>query len=188
MSDDAATQIQREKESERTFKLVRIGTWGSLGLVALCLAGAGLLCWKLIRSALGSEQDELMVRVLLSCVACFIGMGFACLGFGLFLIQAKGSFSTDVEGGDGSAKGKLATNAPGLVVVVCATIVIALALNLSWRRTTTSTEATPNAIAADPAADGVVMPDVKSPPAASSDGVVMPSVPDAQLPTKDANP
>jgi len=130
-------EIEAKKlEARNTFSLLRTGTFGAVVLVALCLVGAGLLCFRLIWSSLDGTKDELMVRVLLSCIACFMGMGFACLGFGLFLIQAKGTFSADGQTANGAAKGQLATNAPGLVVVVCATIVIALALNLSWRRTT----------------------------------------------------
>ena len=112
--------------------ILKFGTGAAVGLAGLCIAGAGLLCWKIVSSSLLKSQDELMIRLLLSVTAVFIGMAFACLGFGLFLMRAQGSFGA--SGGDGTASAALWTNAPGLVVVVCATVVIALSLNVSWTR------------------------------------------------------
>jgi len=154
--------------------LLCIGTVGSMLLVFGCLIFALLLCWRLVSHALIGTPDVLLIRVLLSCVAAFIGMGFACLGFGLFLIRARGSFSASGTAAGAGAPTQLATNAPGLVVVVCATVVIGLALQLSWERTVTQGAVTAQAAQVDPSADHVTMPVVSTATGSASPDIELP--------------
>jgi hypothetical protein len=59
---------------------------------------------------------------------CLLGLAFACLGFGLFLVGATGSFKGSTTNNKSSIS--VETAAPGLVVMVCATFVIYLATDL----------------------------------------------------------
>lgn len=71
---------------------------------------------------------EASYRMHITTLVCFLGMAFACLGFGLFLVGASGSFKGSSTGGGGVIN--VETAAPGLVVMVCATIVIYLGLDV----------------------------------------------------------
>jgi hypothetical protein len=53
-------------------RLLIVGTYGAVILVFCCIVGAGTLCFKVISSSLHGSQDELLIRLLLSCIACFI--------------------------------------------------------------------------------------------------------------------
>jgi hypothetical protein len=134
-------------------------------LVFACIVGAGALCYSLMTHSFdGRTDEELTVRLMLSCVGCFIGLAFACLGFGLFLIQAQGAF--EASGTTGAKSTTLKTSAPGLVVVVCATVVMWLSLEVHFTVTTeqkpgsSGVQSAPTAGSAAPSPDkdGVRMP------------------------------
>lgn len=155
-------------------RLLAVGTYLSAALAFVCIFGAGALCLKVLVIADG-DIDVLVLRLLMSCVACAIAMGFACLGFGLFLIRARGEFrATSGGAAPATAARTIESNAPGLIVVVCATVIMWLALRVRFDETTTTTTrerarpaagnvdvatpVVPPALTRDPAADGVVMP------------------------------
>lgn len=76
-----------------------------------------------------SVQNELQLlsittdrRLQLLSTAMFIAMAFGFLGFGLFLIQAKGD--VEAEGGFKDYKFKFANLSPGLFVILCSTVII----------------------------------------------------------------
>jgi len=62
------------------------------------------------------------LRLLLLSTAVFVGMSFGFLGFGLFLIQAKGD--SDAEVATKNYKLKFARLSPGIFVMLCATAII----------------------------------------------------------------
>jgi hypothetical protein len=110
------------------------------GLTLTCIVFALVLCGLVIYCAMQGRATELMIRLLMSCIACFVGLAFASLGFGLFLLRARGGFRARVEGSEGGEPKRgpavLESTAPGLVVVVCATIVMWLALRVRFEITT----------------------------------------------------
>lgn len=107
------------------------------GLTLTCIVFALVLCGLVIYCAMQGRASELMIRLLMSCIACFVGLAFASLGFGLFLLRARGGFRAKVEGGEAKrGPALLESTAPGLVVVVCATIVMWLALRVRFEITT----------------------------------------------------
>lgn len=122
--------------------------FGKAGLVVaaliavLSLAGAFSLCMVIVFGAggerLSGSTGPLMVRLLISCVTIFIAMGFCGVGFGLFVIGAEGNFRVQTQGEPlSSTKGvklptSLETSAPGLVVIVCATVIILAGLQIEW--------------------------------------------------------
>jgi hypothetical protein len=107
-------------------------------LTLVCIVFALALCAFVIYGAMQGRSSELMIRLLMSCIACFVGLAFASLGFGLFLLRARGGFRARVERGDGTpAPALLESTAPGLVVVVCATIILWLALRVRFEITST---------------------------------------------------
>jgi hypothetical protein len=113
--------------------------WGTIisGLLGFAsLVGAFTLSIFVVTGSDAQQLGAVNLRLLLSCVACFIAMGFASIGFGLFLIRAEGVFRAagGSEGPGSSTKLGIATTAPGLVVMVCATIVLWRALDTPFKR------------------------------------------------------
>jgi hypothetical protein len=133
-----STPTPEERAAELRHQVLRLGTWASCGLAFLCIVGAGGLCVMLLSKGLRPEgADPLVLKLVVSCVATFVAMGFGCLGFGLFLIHAEGAFRA---GGDGTGwKGRLETSAPGLVVFVCATVILVVAMQNKFEYTTRTT-------------------------------------------------
>jgi hypothetical protein len=82
--------------------------------------------WLSPRDAVVGQLDLLAqtarLRLLLLSTAVFVGMSFGFLGFGLFLIQAKGD--VDAELATKNYKLKFARLSPGLFVILCATAII----------------------------------------------------------------
>src|SRR5688500_7617871 len=80
--------------------LLLVGTYVSGVLVLACIVGALYLCWNIIALVEDGKTGGVNLRLLMSCVACFVAMAFGCLGFGLFLIQARGTFSASHSTGE----------------------------------------------------------------------------------------
>jgi len=133
-------------------------------LTGACIIFAMVLCVIVIRGAMNDRASELTIRLLMSCIACFIGLAFASLGFGLFLLRARGRFRARIDGGSGGTERPtlLESTAPGLVVIVCATVVIWLSLSVRFEKTTTTTTPVATPAQALPAehAPTVVQPSV----------------------------
>jgi hypothetical protein len=108
--------------------LLLVGTYVSGALVLACIVGALYLCWNIIALVEDGRTGGVNLRLLMSCVACFVAMAFGCLGFGLFLIQARGTFSASHGKGEGH-RTAIESTAPGLIVIVCATVIMFLALD-----------------------------------------------------------
>lgn len=145
-------------------------------LTLVCVVFALLLCGLVIYCAMQQRASELMIRLLMSCVACFVGLAFASLGFGLFLLRARGGFRARLDAGQGtSSPALLESTAPGLVVVVCATVVMWLALRVKFEIKSSTTGPTPSSLAAPAPRDRVTTPE--QPPTttpATDDGVTPP--------------
>lgn len=105
-------------------------------LTGLCIVFALLLCWKVIASAVDKQPSELMIRLLLSCIGCFVGVAFACLGFGLFLLRAQGAFRATIGTTRALPGTIIESSAPGLIVVVCGTVVLWLSLTVQFTQST----------------------------------------------------
>lgn len=110
-------------------RLTTTALWGALLLAGIGILGGLVLCMVLIFKGFG--KDILTVRLLLSCVAIFVGTSFAALGFALFLIKAEGALRA-TGASNGGQQGSLETTAPGLIVFLCATVVIYLALHMQF--------------------------------------------------------
>ncbi|AGC43176.1 hypothetical protein MYSTI_01844 [Myxococcus stipitatus DSM 14675] len=125
-------------------------------IVIGALAAAGVLCFVVINSSLNTSPNPLILRLLLSCVAMFIAMGFAGLGFGLFLIGAEGLFkltgTVSTPNSTTPARAALESTAPGLIVVVCATVILWGALQITFEVTqpTSAASVTPSPPAPEP--------------------------------------
>ena len=134
---DETLRIQRH--GIRTERLIVTGLWISAGLFLVCLATATILSYTFIAQATSETAlpvQSLNMRLALSGIAIFIALAFGCLGYGLFLIQAKGSFHAEMPAKQ-SAVAKVTTSAPGLVVITCATFIIWTALRMDFRVDTT---------------------------------------------------
>lgn len=94
------------------------------------LASAGYLLYFIVLSpdpaAVGDIALTAERRLQFLSTAIFVGMCFGFLGFALFLIQAEGD--TDAEVSVGDYKLKFARLSPGLFVIVCATVIIVVAV------------------------------------------------------------
>ncbi|GAB4565221.1 MAG: hypothetical protein Tsb0020_15920 [Haliangiales bacterium] len=101
-------------------------------LVMASLVFALILSYIVIR--VGENPNLIALRLMMSCIAMFIGMAFACLGFGLFLINAKGGLEAEQSGLGGQATMKLSATAPGLVAMLCATAIVYQSLNIEFRQ------------------------------------------------------
>jgi hypothetical protein len=100
---------------------------GALWLAFVCILGALALCVFLVVRGIASS-DVILIRVLLSCIAVFVATSFAAFGFALFLIKAEGALKAKLE--SGAQTQSLETTAPGLVVFICAVVVMYLALHM----------------------------------------------------------
>lgn len=121
-AEAAETAMTAQANAKRsTLALSIIGILTTVSVLAAIYVSSKLI-------ALDPANAEKSGRLLVTVLVCFLGMGFACLGFGLFVVGASGAFK-------GSTTGKSVVNvdtaAPGLVVMVCATVVIYLALDAS---------------------------------------------------------
>lgn len=100
-----------------------------LGVVGVLTAGVlGVAVWIGVQLVDEIKAVEI-APVRLSTLVCFLAMAFAILGFGLFVIGAVGSFFGNASGKGGS--GSIETAAPGLVVIVCASLLIYFALDFA---------------------------------------------------------
>jgi hypothetical protein len=100
-----------------------------IATLILVIASIGAALFAAIRLfGLTDTNVTVLGRFHLSTLVIFIAMAFACLGFGLFLVGATGAFKGNAK--DAGRTVGLDTAAPGLVVIVCATIVIYLAIDL----------------------------------------------------------
>ena len=114
--------------------ILGVGLAAAILFVIGSLIVVGILSFRALGLVDSGKADPLQLRLLLSSTALFIAVAFASLGFGLFLIGAEGSFR--LQGGQGSRIPLLETTAPGLVVLVCATVVVYLALRVSFQTDT----------------------------------------------------
>lgn len=103
-------------------------------------------------------------RLLMLSTAMFIAMAFGFLGFGLFLIQAKGD--VDAEGSVKDYKFKFTNLSPGLFVILCSTVIIIFAatfkIDYGLTRNRTGTPAGNSSMTGKPT-------DAESPPDASDE-------------------
>lgn len=90
-------------------------------LALICVGMAAALGITIAAGHVAAFLPRLVTMVL------FIAMALASLGFGLFVVGATGSFKGTSSKG-GSSYG-IETAAPGLVVILCATVVIYFALD-----------------------------------------------------------
>lgn len=128
--------------------LLNVGFGFALAVAAACLT---LSAWYLftflqatnsgvesvLRSALQTSTPTSVIQLsilartamarfaLLSCGVC-VGMGFGFLGFALFLLGIKGEM--DVEAQHEKAQIKVARMAPGVFVILCATVLIGVCI------------------------------------------------------------
>ena len=115
-------------EGRERFLTVGYVTAIALSLLGLVLSALYLFVflWLTPRGPLGDQYQLLgqtaQLRLLLLSTAIFVGMSFGFLGFGLFLIQAKGDVDAEVTVSD--YKLKFARLSPGLFVILCATAII----------------------------------------------------------------
>jgi hypothetical protein len=75
---------------------------------------------------LGIVARTVMARFALLSCGVSVGMGFGFLGFALFLVGIKGEM--DVEAQKENAQIKIARMAPGVFVIMCAVILIAICI------------------------------------------------------------
>jgi len=124
--------------------LLNFGFGFALFLAAACLTLSGWYLFtflqatnsgveNLLRSALDNSTSPSVIQLsilartamarfaLLSCGVC-VGMGFGFLGFALFLLGIKGEMDVDAQ--HEKAQIKVARMAPGVFVILCATILI----------------------------------------------------------------
>ncbi|HEY4245031.1 MAG TPA: hypothetical protein VGM88_34685 [Kofleriaceae bacterium] len=107
---------------------VRFATRGALILAFTGIFGGLLLSVILLVKGI-SSRDFLTIRMMLSSIAIFVATSFGALGFALFLIKADGAFRAQIV--DPNAKTtQLETTAPGLVVFLCATVIMYFALKM----------------------------------------------------------
>jgi hypothetical protein len=125
-------------------KLINFGFIIGLLLAVACLALSALYLYR-FQSDIGRSVLDIVTKTnidkpgiarfaitgqmylgrvtLLSC-GVFVGMAFGFLGFSLFLIGVKGD--VNAEGTQGPLTIKLERVSPGLLVIICATILIAM--------------------------------------------------------------
>ncbi len=112
------------------------------------LASAGYLLYFIVLSpdpaAVGDIALTAERRLQFLSTAIFVGMCFGFLGFALFLIQAEGD--TDAEVSVGDYKLKFARLSPGLFVIVCATVIIVVAVTfrIQFEQTTQRSDVLPS--------------------------------------------
>ena len=129
--------------------ILNVGFAFALVLAASCLVVSGVYLFTFLRATnsgiegvlrtaieqpgvsadvvrLGILARTAMARfALLSCGVC-VGMGFGFLGFGLFLLGIKGEM--DVSAQHEQSQVKIARMAPGIFVILCATILIGVCI------------------------------------------------------------
>ena len=129
-------------------RLLNLGFLFALTVAAACLVLSGAYLFTflratnsgvedILRSALAEDTPANVIQLgilartamarfaLLSCGVC-VGMGFGFLGFALFLLGIKGEM--DVEAQHERAQIKVARMAPGVFVILCATILIGVCI------------------------------------------------------------
>jgi len=161
-------------------RLLNLGFLFALTVAAACLvlSGAYLFVFlqatnsgveDILRSALEEPRTPASVIqlgilartamasfALLSCGVC-VGMGFGFLGFALFLLGIKGEM--DVEAQHEKAQIKVARMAPGVFVILCATILIGVCVTFRTEYNFNGGETT---VVPPPPPAGSVAPDSKS--------------------------
>jgi hypothetical protein len=141
--------------------LTAAALWGAMGLAFIGILGGLVLCVVLVVRGMGST-DILTIRMLLSCVAIFVGTAFGALGFALFLIKAEGAFRAKMAGGD-SRSGMIDTTAPGLIVFLCATVIIYLSLHMQFNVEPAGAAASPSVHSAAAPVGGAAGGDMELP-------------------------
>jgi hypothetical protein len=126
-ADPAPTPSGEPKDAPRPESLTVLAMRGALGLAFVGILGALVLCVFLVVRGITSA-DVILIRVLLSCIAVFVATSFAAFGFALFLIKAEGALKAKLEGE--AQTQTLETTAPGLVVFICAVVIMYLALHM----------------------------------------------------------
>jgi hypothetical protein len=144
----AALPAMRSSLAEARFPqwLLNVGFCTALVIATVCLILSASYLFTflqatnsgvetLLRNALNTSTPTSVIQLsilartamarfaLLSCGVC-VGMGFGFLGFALFLLGIKGEM--DVEARHEQANVKIARMAPGVFVILCATILVAL--------------------------------------------------------------
>lgn len=150
-----------------------------LGLILATALGAWALrhASGLMPAAPPGMKDALSVeyvRIYLSATALFVGIAFAAIGLALFAIGASGTFKSTPAtpaATDSSGKSKPASalaavpaieaTAPGIVALICATVIIYFALSIAAAAPVLSTasDAGPSADAGPSPADASPSPD-----------------------------
>lgn len=116
-------------KKENTFLEVGYKAGIILSFAGLILSATYLFVFLWISPELNPAGREIHLldvvterRFLLLSTAIFVGMSFGFLGFALFLLQAKGDLDMELE--TQNYKLKFARLAPGLFVILCATVII----------------------------------------------------------------
>lgn len=95
---------------------------------------------------MGISARLVMARLALRSCGVFVGLSFGFLGFSLFLIGVRGVIDANVEHANSTLT--LARLSPGVFVIFCATVLIALCVTLSTPfEYTQTTRAIPDATA-----------------------------------------
>jgi len=167
----ATTVSELETESQKATRLatakavemrkVLLAVTIPAALTAVCLFFAA-------RAVFGDLLSNDSTNARIAVMVCFLGMAFACLGFGLFLGGATGTFKGNTTGS--KSKGgsiDIESTAPGLVVIVCATVLIYFAIDLA--------KPAPPPAPAEKATKDEVKPPAAKPPVAKDAGVDAPA-------------
>ncbi|HTL38641.1 MAG TPA: hypothetical protein VL326_36170 [Kofleriaceae bacterium] len=135
-----AANITKADADKRRGPMILIGF-----LTTLCLGAAFYVAFLILRDSATVAVTETTRRLEVTTLVCFLGMAFACLGFGLFLFGATGAFKGSTADDDADPERRpdgrpgvnVETTAPGLVVIICATAIIYVGIN-SLKPTVTS--------------------------------------------------
>jgi hypothetical protein len=96
------------------------------------ILGSLTLCAVFLIVVLKNGGDPILVRIILSCIGCFIAIALAAWGFALFTIGAEGTLKARLADPAKQRAGAIEMTAPGLVVFVCAVIALYLSLRMKF--------------------------------------------------------
>lgn len=94
--------------------------------------GSLVLCTVFVIAVLKNGGDPILVRIILSCIGCFIAIALAAWGFALFTIGAEGTLKARLSDAASNRAGAIEMTAPGLVVFACAVIALYLSLRMKF--------------------------------------------------------
>ena len=116
-------------------KLVLYGLVSGICVSTIVMLASLVIVAVLIWKVLGTGASALELQITVNAIGCFIALSFASMGYCLFLINAKGEFDGAYEGESSNAskiKATVKATAPGLIVFICATIIMCVVLSRPW--------------------------------------------------------